>query len=97
METTLSIFTQISLRIIKEQEAIIGPLAWSEAAKVDGLSVSKDLGQASVVGDPKTVINALVERYEKLFGKLSREICREAVTDLTADIPSDEIPATLKQ
>ena len=30
----MTIFAQISLRIIKEQELIIGPLAWDEAKKV---------------------------------------------------------------
>ena len=39
METTIAVFNQISLRIIREQENIIGSLAWDEAAKVPGLSV----------------------------------------------------------
>ncbi len=97
MDTTLDVFNQISIRIIKEQEAIIGPLAWSEAARVEGLSIDqKDHAFVSVSGDPKIVINNLVSRYEQLFGKLSREVSREAVANLTADIPADEIPSSLK-
>jgi hypothetical protein len=97
MDTALDIFNQISVRIIKEQETIIGPLAWSEAAKVSGLSIiDAQAHKVSVTGDPKTVINALVARYEQLFGKLSREVSREAVVDLTADIPADDIPTSLK-
>ena len=35
----LARFPQIVLRIIKEQEAVIGPLAWDEARKVQGIVV----------------------------------------------------------
>lgn len=97
METDMNIFNQISIRIIKEQEAIIGPLAWSEAAKVSGLTIIDRVSPTvSIVGDPKLIINNLVARYEQLFGRLSRDICKEAVGDLTAEIPSEEIPSSLK-
>jgi hypothetical protein len=97
MDTTLSIFNQISFRIIKEQENIIGPLAWDEASKVEGLSIgNKNMDQIQVTGDPKVVINALVARYERLFGKLSRDVCKEAVADLTAEIPQAEVPGSLQ-
>ncbi len=97
MDTAIDIFNQISIRIIKEQEAIIGPLAWSEAAKVDGFSVvDQKASRVSITGEPKTVINALVARYEQLFGRLSREVSREAVIDLTADIPAEDIPSSIK-
>ncbi len=97
MDTAIDVFNQISVRIIKEQEAIIGPLAWSEAAKVPGLTVvDAKAHSVSVTGEPKEVVNALVARYEQLFGRLSREVSREAVVDLTADIPAEDIPASLK-
>lgn len=97
MDTAINVFNQIAVRIIKEQEGIIGPLAWVEAGKVKGLtSVDAKAHTVSVVGDPKEVIDALVARYEQLFGKLSREVSREAVADLTADIPKDDIPSSLK-
>ena len=97
MDTAIDVFNQIAIRIIKEQEAIIGPLAWGEAAKVQGLNVIDQKKQTvSVTGEPKAVINALVARYEQLFGRLSREVSREAVVDLTADIPSEDIPTSLK-
>ena len=97
MDTAIGVFSQISIRIIKEQEAIIGPLAWSEAAKVQGLTILDTKTPAvTIVGDPKLIINNLVARYEKLFGRLSRDICREAVVDLTAEIPAEEIPSSLK-
>ena len=36
---TPALFPQIAKRIIKEQELVIGPLAWEEARKVQGLQV----------------------------------------------------------
>lgn len=98
MDTTLNVFNEISLRIIKEQEAIIGPLAWAEAAKVSGFEVidaSKKIVNIKAE-DPREVVNALVARYEKLFGRLSRDVSRQAVSDITADIPSEDIPTSLK-
>ena len=96
MEATL--FNQLAVRIIKEQENIIGPLAWQEAAKVQGLKViDSKTNQIDIeMTSPKTVINGLVARYEQLFGKMSREVCREAVGDLTAEIPADELPESLR-
>ncbi len=97
MTISPTLFSQISIRIIKEQEAIIGPLAWDEASKVQGLTIlSRTTPEVSVIGDPKIVINNLVARYEQLFGRLSRDICREAVVDLTAEIPAEEVPSSLK-
>jgi hypothetical protein len=96
---THNVFEQIALRIIKEQELIIGPLAWNEASKVDGLAIAnpqQNEAQVTVSGDPRIVINSLVSHYERLFGRLSREICKEAVADLTAEIPQDEVPTSLK-
>ena len=97
MDTNLATFTKIVVRIITEQGNIIGDLAWNEAAKVEGLDiVDRPNGIITLTGDPKTVIDALVIRFEKLFGKLSREVCREAVVDLIADIPTKDVPATLQ-
>ena len=100
MNTTtnsLDIFNKISLRIIREQEIIIGPLAWDEARKVVGFKVvdSKN-GEVTFEGDPKEILNRLVAQYERLFGKISHEVCRGAVQDLIAELPSDQIPSSLK-
>jgi len=95
METvTLS---QIAVRIIKEQALIIGPLAWEEAQKVPGLRVTdRAAEQVAIDGaNAKDVINNLVAKYEQLFGRLSHEICKEVVQDLIAELPKDEVPASL--
>jgi hypothetical protein len=93
----MSIFDQISIRIIKEQELIIGPVAWDEARKVSGLHiVDQKKGQVTVDRDPKDVVNRLVNQYTFLFGRTSNEVCKEAVQDLVAELPKDQVPSSLQ-
>ena len=97
MDTT-ALFPQIAKRIIKEQELVIGPLAWDEARKVQGIEVlDQKTGEISFQnGDVREIINNLVAQYEKIFGKASHEVCKEAVQDLIAEMPPEEIPSSLK-
>ena len=91
-------FLQIVQRIIKEQELIIGPLAWREAKRVQGLKF-KDADPDSIAlsgKNPQTTIDNLVKQYGRLFGRASEEVCRDAVKDLLADLPQDKIPASLR-
>lgn len=83
-------------KIIEEQAAIIGPVAWSEAKKVHGLTLNTQTHEVHIDGDAKVVLENLVGQYEKLFGKLSREVCRDAVRPLLSFAEEDEIPDTLK-
>ncbi len=93
----MSIFDQISVRIIKEQELIIGPVAWDEAKKVPGLNVvDQGKGEVTASGDAKEVVNKLVAQYTRLFGQVSTEVCRDAVQDLVADLPKDQVPVSLQ-
>ena len=92
----LNIFSKISLRIIKEQEIIIGPMAWEEAKKVPGLHIDASKEKVTFDGDEKEVLNKLVIQYERLFGKLSHAVSKEAVQDLLAELPKGEIPSTLQ-
>jgi hypothetical protein len=93
----MTIYEQISVRIIKEQELIIGPIAWQEAVKVPGIKViDKDKQEVSISDDPKTVLSRLVEQYSRLFGKVSTEVCKEAAQDLLVELPKDQIPANLQ-
>ena len=94
---TILLFPKIALRIIKEQENIIGPLAWDEAKKVSGLHVTDSkIGEIFFEGDAKEILNRLVAQYERLFGKISHEVCRESVQDLIAELPEGEVPTSLK-
>ena len=93
----MAIFDQIAIRIIKEQELVIGPVAWSEAKKVAGLHIlDQDKGQVSLDGDPKQVLDRVVAQYSRLFGEVSREVCKEAVQDLLAELPQADIPSSLQ-
>lgn len=87
---------KIAAKIIKEQELIIGPLAWDEAKKVEGLIVSSQLGEITIEGDKKQVIDNLVARYDRLFGRASHEVSRDAAAALLADLLPADIPVSLK-
>lgn len=93
---TLIQFPQIAIRIIKEQELIIGPLAWNEAGKVSGLNIDPSHNSVSLSGDAKDIIDHLVAQYERIFGKASHAVCRDAVRNLIAQMPPEEIPVSLK-
>ncbi len=99
MDTTIQSHQKIVLRIIKEQSLIIGPLAWDEARKVQGLKVNDHIeAEISVEGggDPKEIINQLVAQYKKIFGKASHAVCHDAVQDIIAEMPPEEVPSSLK-
>lgn len=87
---------QIPEKIIEEQERVIGPLAWTEASKVQGLSVNQLRHKAIFInGDQKETVNRLVSQYERLFGRASREVCRDAVGDILSHLSPTEIPSSL--
>lgn len=87
----------IAEHIIKEQELVIGSLAWSEAEKVSGLKIDSNSHEIHFsVPDTKNVIDLLVAQYERLFGKASHEVCREAAAPFLAQFSIDEIPKSLR-
>ena len=88
---------EIAIKIIKEQELIIGPMAWVEAEKVQGLHVDRTKGEAVVdTSDPKDAIDGLVGQYERLFGRASQEGCREAAAPLLSSLSPADIPSSLR-
>lgn len=91
----MDIFIQLVTRIIKEQELIIGPIAWEEAGEVKGLKVSSKK-EIKIDGNKKQVLEGLVNQYSRLFGRASEEVCKDAVRDLVSDLPAQEIPAVLR-
>ena len=92
----MSTFTKIASRIIKEQEQVIGPLAWEQVKSIPGLKiVDKKAGDVVMEGDEKKIIDQLVVKYDRLFGRASHEVSREAVSALIADLTPDQIPASL--
>ena len=93
-----NLLQDITVRIIREQELVIGPLAWIEASKVPGLTViDQRAGTVLITGaDQNLVIDSLVAQYEKLFGRASHEVSRDAVKSLIANVPVAEIPSSLR-
>lgn len=81
-------------KIIQEQQLIIGPLAFSQASKVNGILIDGD--KVYLKGDGKEVLNNLVNRYSEFFGQASIEVCKDAVRDITAKMSPEEIPDSLK-
>lgn len=82
-------------RIIKEQQAIIGPVALEQAKKVVGLQVM-GADDVKIMGNKKAVLDSLVKQYAKLFGKTSIEVCKEAFGPYLDKIPTAEIPDVLR-
>jgi hypothetical protein len=93
----MTTFDQIATKIVKEQELIIGPIAWQEAGKVSGLHFAATHDQVSIDdGNGGQVIDLLVGQYEHLFGRASREVCRDAAAGLLADLTPAQVPASLR-
>lgn len=88
-------YAQAVSKIIKEQQAIIGPVALDQAKKVSGLDVSS-IDDVKVTGNHKEVLDGLVNQYAKLFGKASIEVCKEAFSSFTDKVPTSEVPDILK-
>lgn len=82
-------------KIIREQQTLIGPIALDQARKVAGLKLNG--GETiSFEGNKKEILENLVKQYQKLFGKASVEVCKEAFAPLADKIPSSDIPDILK-
>ena len=82
-------------KIIKEQQAIIGPIALDQAKKVSGLEFT-GADDVKITGNKKQVLENLVNQYAKLFGKASVEVCKEAFSAIAGKIPQTDIPDILK-
>ncbi len=91
----MDIYAQIAEKIIREQEAIIGPVALEQAQKVPGLTVDAQVHEISFNGDKKEIIEQLVRKYEALFGRTSIEVCKEAVRDILPKASKDQLPQLL--
>jgi hypothetical protein len=93
----MTVLSDIVLKIITQQEAVIGPLAWNEASKVQGLHVERDTRLVEVRdADQRAVVDRLVTQYERLFGKASHFVCKQAAATLLATMSKDEIPLSLR-
>lgn len=93
----MSTLNHLATKIIKEQEQIIGPIAWDEARKVKGLRVIDSAkGEVAFENGETETLNLLVAQYERLFGRASVEVCKEAVRTLKGEIPQGQLPELLR-
>jgi hypothetical protein len=91
----MSVFEQIVVKIIKSQEAIIGPVAIEQAQRVPHLKVDWDNQKVDIDGNAAGVIDELVEVYKELFGQISVEVSKEAAAPLIGQLPADQMPKAL--
>lgn len=92
----MDILEQIAQRIIKDQEMIIGPLAFEEASHVSGLDFDPSNNLVSLSGDKKKLIDLLVARYERLFGLASVQVCKDAAAPLLPELEEKDRPQSLR-
>ena len=94
----MTIYDQIALKIIREQELLMGPVAWLQAKKVKSLRIiDREKGIISIEeSEGNLAINGLVEQFGKLFGRAGREVCKEAVGALVADLQPAQVPSSLR-
>ena len=95
--TDISTYARLCLCIISEQEAIVGPISWNEAEKIEGLTiVDREEGEILITGDPKQVVDDLVEGYALLFSRLSRKVSRDSAALLLRKIHPEDVPECLR-
>lgn len=87
-------YSQAISQIIRQQQAIIGPVALDQAKKVTGLKVA-DIEHVDVTGNGKEVLASLVKQYSSLFGQASVEVCKDAVREIKPPLPPEDLPEIL--
>jgi hypothetical protein len=92
----MDVYSQIAEKIIKAQEAIIGPVAVEQAKRVPHLKIDWDKHDVSISGNEPEAIDALVEIYQELFGQISKEVSKEAAAPLIGKLSGDQLPSALK-
>jgi hypothetical protein len=92
----MDVYAQIAVKIIKSQEAIIGPVAAEQAGRVPHIKVDWKNQQITIDGDEAKAIDALVQVYKELFGQISVEVSKEAAASLISQLPAGRLPEALK-
>lgn len=92
----MDVYSEIALKIIEQQEAIIGPLAVDLAKAVPSLEIDWPAHTVVIKGDASRAIDELVGQYEKLFGQVSVEADKNATAHLVARLPLNQQPHSLR-
>ena len=89
-------YEKMIVAIIQEQETVIGPVAIDQARLVPGIDLDWDKKEATISKDPKQTIDKLVAQYKSLFGKISVEVCKEAVGRVGQHLSAEQMPVSLR-
>ncbi len=89
-----NIHVQLATIIIKHQENIVGPLSWTQARKVKGLSISDN--KVKITGNGKQILADLVKQYSTLFGRASIVACKDAIKGKLPKDNNSDIPDILR-
>ena len=92
----MDIYAQLVVKIVEQQESVIGPVAIERAQTVKGLLIDWPAKNVVISESPMTVIDNLVNQYKVLFGQISVEVCKEAVGRLSQRLSPEQIPASLR-
>ncbi|HUD20064.1 MAG TPA: hypothetical protein VMR81_06510 [Patescibacteria group bacterium] len=93
--TDTTLYSALATSILKGQLLVIGPLAVDQAKMVTGITVDSS-NTIRITGNEKEVLTNLVKRFERLFGKASIEVCKEAIKESQLSISDKDLPDILK-
>ncbi len=88
-------YEEITQTILSEKRETFGNLAIKVAKSVDGLQVSEQGNLQAISGNPKTVLNKLLDRFEEIAGKPSSTGARLAIAKIKAKYPKLDLPRRL--
>lgn len=93
---SMDVYSQIAVKIIAGQEAIIGPVAIEQAQRVEHMKVDWSKHEVSIEGNEVSVLEDLINKYKELFGQISVEVSKQAASSLMSQLPSNALPEVLK-
>ena len=88
-------YTEAAIKIIKEQESVIGPVAFDLAKRAGGINFVSER-DVTIQGDPQNALNNLVVQYSQLFGRTSVEVSKKAIRYLVSSPEGFTVPDILK-
>lgn len=92
----MDVYSQMAVKIIAGQEVIIGPVAVEQAKQISNLKIDWPKHSISIDGNKLDAINDLIETYKSLFGQISVEVSREAISSLLGKLPAGQMPEALR-
>lgn len=87
-------YSQLAQAITIRQETLIGPLAWDQAASVNGIQVL-DKSASVVSANPRETVDELIGRFSAIFGQAAVEVSKEAVAPLIVNSSPEQLPHLL--